>query len=98
MKEFILFSKTIRKLLGVFMVKPNERFYLRQLCQLISSSPRPVQLALQKLEKAGILNSAREANIKFYSLNKSNPVYPEIKNIILKTEAVGDILRDSLKD
>jgi len=97
MKEAILFSKTVRNLLTVFITNPKKRFYLRQLCGLINSSPRPVQLALRKLESAGILQSQREANIKFYSLNKQSPIYPEIKGIILKTEAVGEVLRRGLK-
>lgn len=98
MKESILFSKTTRQLLSVFVTNPKDRFYLRQLCVLITVSPRPVQLALQKLEKAGLLNSVREANIKFYFLNKASPIYSEIKSIILKTEAVGQTLCKGLKN
>jgi predicted nucleotidyltransferase len=98
MRESILFSKSIRNLLSVFVTNPKDRFYLRQLCVLIGSSPRPVQLALRKLESAGILIPQREANIKFYSLNKESPIYPEIKSIILKTEAIGDVLRKGLKN
>ena len=97
MKEAILFSKTIRSLLSVFVTNPQKKFYLRQLCGLIKSSPRPVQLALKKLESAGILNFQKEANIKFYFLNKESPIYPEIKSIILKTEAIGEVLRNDLK-
>ena len=82
----------------VFITNPKDRFYLRQLCVIINSSPRPVQLALMKLEKAGILIHQKEANIKFYSLNKESPIYSEIKSIILKTEAVGEILRKSFKN
>jgi len=97
MKESILFSKTVRELLTVFVVNPKDRFYLRQLCAIIKSSPRPVQLGLMKLQKAGILNFQKEANIKFYSLNKKSPIYHEIKSIILKTEAIGSVLRKGLK-
>ena len=85
MRESILFSKTIRNLLSVFVTSPKKRFYLRQLCTLIGSSPRPVQLALKKLESAGILNLEKEANVKFYKLNKNSPIYSEMKSIILKT-------------
>lgn len=98
MREILLFSKTIRKLLGIFVTTPKERFYLRQFCALTSISPRPVQLALKKLEDAGLLKSQREANIKFYFLNKESPIYPEIKSIILKTEAIGETLRAELKN
>lgn len=98
MKETFLFSRTIRKLLSVFVTNPKDRFYLRQLCVLTSISPRPVQLALRKLENTGILKSQKEANIKFYFLNKQSPIYPEIKGIILKTEAVGEVIRKVLKN
>jgi len=92
-----LFSNIVRRLLTVFVSSPSQRFYLRQLCRLINSSPRPVQLGLRKLEGLGILKSQKEANIKFYSLNKESPIYTEIKNIILKTDAIGETLRKGLK-
>jgi predicted nucleotidyltransferase len=98
MRESILFSKSIRSILSVFVTSPRDKFYLRQLCSLTGSSPRPVQLALRKLENAGILNSERQANIKLYSLNKQSPIYPEIKSIILKTEAIGEGIRKVLKN
>jgi predicted nucleotidyltransferase len=97
MKENILFSKTIRNVLSVLVTNAKDRFYLRQLCVLTGSSPRPMQLALRKLENAGILTSQKEANIKFYSLNKQSPIYPEIRSIILKTETIGQTLRQHLK-
>ena len=86
MKEFNFFSKTIRKILALFITNPNERFYLRQLCSLLSTSPRPIQLALKRLKDGDILRIRKEGNIKFYYLNKNNPIYPEIKSIILKTK------------
>jgi predicted nucleotidyltransferase len=39
----------------------------------------------------------KEANVKFYTLNKTSPIYPEIKGIILKTEAIGDLLYKGFK-
>ncbi|MDP1854325.1 MAG: nucleotidyltransferase domain-containing protein [Candidatus Omnitrophota bacterium] len=98
MRESILFSKTIRNILSVFVTNAKRRFYLRQLCSLTGSSLRPVQLALRKLEKAGILVSQKEANIKFYSLNEQSPIYSEIKSIILKTEAIGQALSKGFKN
>lgn len=98
MRESILFSKTIRNILMVFVTNPRQSFYLRQLSALTGNAPRPVQLALQKLEKAGILTSFRQANLKFYSLNKNSPIYAEIKNIILKTDAIDESVRKSIKN
>jgi DNA-binding transcriptional ArsR family regulator len=41
---------------------------------------------LQKLTASGILKSRKIGKIKLFSLNKQNPIYDEIKNIIYKTE------------
>lgn len=98
MRESILFSKSIRNLLSIFVTNSKDRFYLRQLCVLTGSSPRPIQLALKKLENAGILLYQKEANIKFYSLNKESPIYHEIKSIILKIEAIGEVLRGGFRN
>lgn len=93
-----MFSKTIRKILAILVTNPEKRFYLRQLSELTSISLRPVQLALKRLVEEDILYVQKQANIKFYLLNKKNPIYPEIKSIILKTEAVGEVLKEELKN
>lgn len=97
MLDAIIPSKTANKLLIIFVMNPEKRFYLRQLSRMTAISLHPIQIALAKLEKAGILSSKREANLKYYQINKKSPIYEDVRSIVLKTEGVGDLLREELR-
>lgn len=89
-------SETIVSILTILFANPKKRFYLRQLVGLTGKYPRSVSGALRKLEKAEIITSAREGNLKYFSLNEKSPIYSELKSMILKTTGVGSMLRESL--
>ena len=92
-----LFSSRVRvKLLTIFLTNPDARFYTRQLSRLLEESPYAVQRELHRMESIGLLEVEPEANIKYYAVDKSCPIYPELKNIILKTAGLGDTLREGL--
>jgi uncharacterized protein len=90
-------SKNRQKLLALFLTHPDERFYLKQLRRDLSiASSRLLQDELAKLEAVGFLTSMREANTRFYQVNKAFPLYPELKGMIFKTIGLADFLRESL--
>lgn len=92
-----LFSSRVRvRLLTTFLTNPDARFYTRQLERLLDESPYAIQRELRRLEAIGLLEAQPEANIKYYAVNKDFPIYPELKNIILKTTGVGDVLHEGL--
>jgi len=92
-----LFSSRVRvKLLTIFLTNPDARFYTRELSRLLEESPYAVQRELHRLKSVGLLAVEPEANIKYYAVDKSCPIYPELKSIILKTTGLGDALREGL--
>jgi predicted nucleotidyltransferase len=93
MLEGLISSKTKRKVLNLLFSNPDTRFYTRQLEKGLKEPVGAIRRELIKLERYGILSSEREANIKYYRVNKNCPIYPEIKRIILKTTAIGEHLK-----
>lgn len=93
MLESLIRSKTARKVLTLFTTHPADRFYTRQLERLIKEPVSAVRRELKKLENSGFLLSKKDANIKYYWVNKEYPIFEEIKNIILKTSGLGNSLR-----
>jgi predicted nucleotidyltransferase len=92
-----LFSSRVRvKLLTIFMTNPLTRFYTRQLERLLEESPYAIQRELRRLEGIGLLQAEREANLRYYWVNREFPIYPELKGIILKTSGLGNTLREAL--
>lgn len=97
MLESLVRSKTARKILVLLFLNPDERFYIRQLERLAEEPVSAVRRELEKLEKSGLLLSKDEAKVKYYWVNKQNPIYEELKKIILKTQAIGSTLKNLVK-
>lgn len=92
-----LFTSRVRvKLLTTFLLNADSRFYTRQLERLLGASPRSLQRELYNLEAIGLLHSQQEGNIKYYTVNREHPIYPELKRIVIKTAGLGDVLRQEL--
>ncbi|MBU1487448.1 nucleotidyltransferase domain-containing protein [bacterium] len=90
-------SKTKVKVLALFLTHPEEQFYVRQIERELKEPITAVRRELIKLEEVGFLNTFREGNLRYYRVNQKFPLYPELKNIILKTAGMGDLLRENLK-
>jgi predicted nucleotidyltransferase len=86
------------KLLTHFFSNPQERFYARRLARQVEAHYNAVWQELNNLERAGLLASERDANVKYYQLNPDFPIYEELKRIILKTSGLGQSLREALDD
>ena len=98
MLKGLIRTRTARKVLTVFFVNPNDKFYIRQLERLTKEPVNAVRRELIKLEEAGILLSKDEARVKNYWVNRDSPIFEEIRSIILKTQGLGDSLRQLVKN
>ena len=98
MLEHLITSQAKRRLLKLFITNPDSDFYTREIAKLTGESPNGVRRELVHLEKAGLVKSRREGNLKYYSLVQEFPFYPELKKIIYATVGLGDYLCDKFKE
>jgi len=92
-----LFTSRVRvRLLTLFITHPSESFYIRQISRTTGQTYNNVRHELQNLTALGLIQEERRANATYYKVNADHFLYPELKLIILKTEAVGDKLREGL--
>ena len=92
-----LFTSRVRvRLLTLLLTHPTEAFYIRQIARLTGETYNNVRQELQNLAQLGLILSERRANAAYYQANVEHFLFPELKRIILKTEAVGDRLREAL--
>ena len=98
MLEYFITSKTKRNLLKLFLTNPDRPFYTREVAKLSGEPLNAVRRELDYLEKAGLLKSHREGNLKYFAVVKDFPFYPELKRIIYSTVGLGDYLKNRLKD
>jgi len=98
MLEYIITSKAKRSLLKLLLTNPDTEFYVRDISRRIGEPLNAVRRELGYLEKAGLIKSQHAGNLKYYSVVKEFPIYPELKKIIYTTIGFGDYLADRLKD
>jgi len=75
-------SRSSERILLFLLV--NETCYSHQLYGLLDLSLSPIQNALQRLEKGGILTSRQEGKRKIYAFNSDFPLYPELEKLLQK--------------
>jgi predicted nucleotidyltransferase len=92
-----LFPGTKRKILALFFLNADRQFYFSEVVRLTATRQGVVQRELVTLTEAGILKAEKRGRQKFYGVNKSNPVFPELRNIVFKTFGVLGQVREALK-
>lgn len=98
MLKNIFGSKTRIKILKLFVFNPQKEYYSREIERLTQGPFEPIRKELLRLESVGFLKSRISGKQKYYSINTSHTLYPEIKSMILKTVGLGDLLQTAVKE
>lgn len=85
-----------RKLLAYFYTNPEARLYLREIALLLGVDPANLSRELKSLVKEGVFLSEKRGLQKFFSLNRTYPLYQELKSIVFKTMGVRGALHERL--
>jgi len=96
--EYIITSKAKRSLLKLLLTNPDREFYTREISRRTGEPLNAIRRELGYLEKAGLVKSRHAGNLRYYSVVKEFPLYPELKKIIYATIGLGDYLADKFKD
>ena len=92
-----LFSSQTRvALLRLFFTHPEEKYYVRQIAREIRRDVSGIKRELDNLERTGLLVSEKVGNLRYYSVNKTAPIYTEVKSIVAKTVGVQAAMCEAL--
>jgi len=89
-------SKTRSAIFRLYFTNPDAEYYLRELERMLSIPVSMIRKELTNLEGAGIFASRKRGNLTFFSLNKSYPLFNELKSIVLKTVGAAGLLKEIL--
>ena len=92
-----LFPGTKRKLFALFFLNAERQYFFAEVVRLTGTRQGAVQRELKTLAEAGILNTEKHGRQTFYSVNKANPIYSDLRNIVFKTFGVVGQVRDALE-
>jgi predicted nucleotidyltransferase len=95
--EKIFGSGMRAKVLAWFYMHHDESFFVRQLATILKEDPTNLSRELSNLDKAGILSSTRQGNLKYFQVNKNCSFFNELKRFILKTVGIVGDMKSSLE-
>ena len=85
-------SKTRRELFRLYFTNPESEHYLRELERLLDIPVSMIRKELLRLEEAGIFESKKRGNLIYYCLNRSYPLFDELKSMVFKTIGIRGLL------
>ncbi len=91
-----LFSKTRQRVLAVLFGNADRSFYANEIIRLAGSGTGSVQRELASLEAAGLVTVTRVGNQKHFQANAKGSVFEPLRELVLKTSGLGDVLRAGL--
>ena len=93
----LMFGAYRRQLLATLLLRPDERFHVRELERMTSLSAGTIHRELRTMAEAGLLLRDRVGNQVLYSADKSCPIYAELASIMRKTIGFADLLSEALQ-
>ena len=91
-----LFTKSRQRVLAVLFGNPARSFYANEIIGLAESGTGAVQRELASLASAGLVTVTRVGNQMHYQANSNAPVFDSVRDIVLKTSGLADVLRAAL--
>jgi len=92
-----LFGKTRSAVLGLLLMRPDERFHLRQIVRLSSGAVGAVQREVSALTRMGILRREESGHQVYYQADRSSPIFGELSAMLVKTSGVADLIKVALE-
>src|SRR5437899_12179761 len=90
-------SATEARLLALLTSTPGQEFHTRELIRRIDGSPRPVQLALEKLLRQGLVESKRVGPLRMWRMDPTNRLYLPLRELYARTAGLVDPIRKLLE-
>jgi predicted transcriptional regulator len=79
-------SQTRVKLLQIFLLNPDNEYFVRELTRKLNEQINSVRRELINLKKIGFLKHHARNRKKYYFVDKAFILFTDLKNIVLKTQ------------
>lgn len=84
--EHLFGSITRTRLLRIFLINPTGNYHIRDLSRRIAIQLNAVRRELDNLKSLGIVESEATSQKKFYRLDQTNFLFPELKALFTKSQ------------
>ncbi len=93
----LLFPRVRAEILRLLFAVEGRELHLRDLTRQSGLSLKTVQDEFAKLSAADLVTSRRDGNRRYYRANASHPLYADLRQIVLKTSGLRDVLVAALR-
>ena len=92
----ILSSKVRAEIFRLLFGLSERELHVREIERQAGLSIDTVRQELQKLTRMELLRARREGNRLYYRANREHPLYNDIRNLVLKTSGLVEVLKRAL--
>ena len=92
----ILFGSYRRKILALLLLRPDERFHVREIARMTDIPAGSLHRELKLLAEGELLLRLESGHQVYYQANHDCQIYPELAGLFRKTAGLGDVLRNAL--
>ncbi len=85
-------AEIFRNLFGI----EKQSLHLREIERRTGFAVGTVQQEIKKLQRLDIITRIKDGNRINYKANTNHPLYPEIRNLVLKNSGLADVLKTAL--
>lgn len=94
----LLFPQARAEILRLLFASEGKELHLRDLARQADLSIKSVQTELAKLSAADLVTSRADGNRRYYRANTQHPLFSDLRQIVLKTAGLRDVLAAALQD
>jgi predicted nucleotidyltransferase len=92
-----LWPSVRRAVLALMLMNSDQEWHLREIVRRTGTALSATQRELLALTEAGILLRRVESRRSYYRANPDCPIFPDLRQIMLKTVGLADVVREALK-
>jgi predicted nucleotidyltransferase len=78
---------------NLFGIAPDTALYMREIERRTGFAIGTVQTELKKLQRLDIISRVKDGNRVYYRANTAHPLYPNIRELVLKTNGLADVIK-----
>ena len=94
----LLSSRARAEIFRLLFSGTGEELHVREIERRSGLNDSTLRQELRKLLRLNLVQSRRDSNRVYYRAKTENPLYPEIRNLVLKTSGLADVLKSALAD
>lgn len=93
----ILSSKVRAEVFRLLFGINDEALHMREIQRRTGCAIGTIQSELKKLLRHDLVQKRKDGNRQYYTANKTHPLYLDIRNLVLKTNGLVDIIHNALR-